>query len=806
MKWMMFIPASLITILLCWMLNGRVGEVPPLGKFFSPFTGFWQNNENGKMSDESLVIPGLRDEVRVVMDDNLVPHIFAKNNHDLFLAQGYIHAKYRLWQMDFQTMAAAGRISEIIGEKALDYDRQQRRFGMVYGAEKTVAVMETDPQSKEAADAYTSGVNAYINSLSERDLPVEYKLLDYKPGLWSNLKCALLLKYMSYDLSGLSSDWKVTNVLKAYGMPAIDSLFTNHPYADDPIIPKGTTWDFQPIPAPAIPGDAVAEAGNPEFDHEPNPLNGSNNWAVSGSKTASGLPILCGDPHLGLNLPSLWYQMQLVSPDYDVSGASLPGVPMIIIGFNRNIAWSETNVDADVLDWYSVQYRDASRKEYFYNHEWKKTTKKAEVIKVRGGKDVIDTVVYTHHGPVVFEKGKSMMRKDFPMGYAMRWLAHDGTMELKTFLLLNKASNYNEYVDALQYFQCPAQNFVYADAANNIAMWVNGKYPLKWKNQGKFLLDGSKPENEWQGYLPHDHDPHVINPERGFVSSNNQTPADDSYPYYLNWRFEVVTRAHRTNERLAGMSNITADSMRLLQFDNRNMIAEFDLDSMAGKTDLRRLDDFQKNIFSKLKQWDRDATASSMEQSVFNLWWKNLTNAIWADELGADSLMYPETDITMNTVHFNINKNWIDNKTTPQVETLGDLATQSFISACDTLRRYFGDNPVAWSWSDVKNTHINHLLRIAAFSRSDMKTSGNAMIVNATGYDHGPSWRMIVELGPKPHAYGIYPGGQSGNPGSPFYDNMINKWAAGEQNEVLILSSPDENNPHIVSATILKSK
>lgn len=800
MKWFLFIPAFIITVALCWMLNSKIGALPPVGKFFSPFNGFWQNNQSNELDAEELKLEGITDEVTILLDENLVPHVFAANHNDLIFAQGFIHAKYRLWQMEFQTLAAAGRVSEIIGERALAYDRQQRRFGMVYGAENTVEAMMKDDECRVAAEAYAAGVNAYISALSDKDLPIEYKLLDYRPEPWTVLKSALLLKYMSYDLAGGSDDWRVTNVLEQFGMGVVDSFYNGSSFVTEPIIPGGTKWDFEPVPLPSAPDHVMAAAADPDFDHEPNRLNGSNNWAVSGTKTASGSPILCGDPHLGLNLPSLWYQMQLVSPDYNVSGATLPGVPMVIIGFNKRIAWSETNVDADVLDWYRVKFRDASKNEYFYNNEWKKTTRRVEVIKVRGAASVADTVVYTHHGPVVVEDGVELVRKDFPAGYAMRWLAHDGTMEMKAFLQLNKAGNYEEYVNALSYFQCPAQNFVYADADNNIAMWVNGKFPLKWKNQGKFLMDGSNPETEWRGFIPHGHDPHVINPERGFVSSANQTPVDASYPYYLNWRFEVATRAFRINERLSVMNNLTADSMRLLQYDNRNTIAGYLLDTMIALTDAQRLGEDQKNVITILHQWDLNADAGSIGQTVFNLWWKNLVNAIWSDELGGDSLLYPQAEITMKMVRSGSHANWVDDKNTEAKESLTDLITQSFAGACDTLKKFYGADPASWQWSMVKNTHVNHLLRIPAFSRSDMQTSGNAQIVNATGYDHGPSWRMIVELGEKPRAFGIYPGGQSGNPGSRFYDNMIEKWARGEQNEMLILSSADEKNSRIVSS------
>ncbi|MBK9730203.1 MAG: penicillin acylase family protein [Chitinophagaceae bacterium] len=805
MKWFRSILLALLCICYCYVLNTKMGDIPPLGKLLSPFNGFWQNNESGKIAETELTITGLIAPVKVVMDNNMVPHIFARNNHDLYLAQGYIHAKYRLWQMEFQTHAAAGRISEIIGAKALPYDRQQRNFGMVYAAENAESNMMADPMMKEAGSAYTEGVNAYIKNLCSKDLPVEYKLLDYKPEPWTTLKCALLLKYMTYDLAGASSDLATSNILKQYGQTAIDSLFNGHAYLSEPIIPAGTTWDFVPLPIPAAPFQVISEVPAVKPDHTPNPDNGSNNWAVSGSKTASGSPILCGDPHLGLNLPSIWYQMQLVSPDCNATGVSLPGVPTVIIGFNDSIAWSETNVDADILDWYSVQFKDDTHKEYFYNNEWKQTTARIEVIKVRGEKDVVDTVFYTQHGPVVTMGDKKLMRTNFPVGYAMRWLGHDHSAELNTFLLLDRAKNYDDYVHAMSFFECPAQNFIYADAANNIAIWVNGKFPLKWKNQGKFLLDGSKPENDWQGWVPHDQDPHVKNPERGFVSSANQLSTDSTYPYYINWQMDAPMRAHRINQQLSGMSGITSEEMRILQYDNKNMVADFVITEMIAGVDETKLNDLQKQQFQLLKNWDLMANTNSTEQTVFNAWWINLKTVIWDDELGKEGLEYPSTDISLQTVKYNINKRWIDNVNTPEIETLQQLINQSYLSAIDSLQKKYGADTKDWQWAQVKNTHVNHLLHIPALSRIPVIAPGNSGIVNATGYDHGPSWRMIIELGNKVKAFGIYPGGQSGNPGSPFYENMIDPWSKGLQNELLILHDEQEKDSRIVSTITLSN-
>ncbi len=799
MKWLAFTFSLTVSVILIWLLSVQLGDLPPVAGFFSPFTGFWQNNEEKSFSSSELRVVGLRDQVIVKMDDNLVPHIFAQNNRDLYFAQGYITAQHRLWQMEFQTYAAAGRVSEIVGVKGLEYDRQQRRFGMVYGAENALKEMENDPASREAAEAYSDGVNAWIHSLSPRDFPVEYKLLNYAPEEWTPLKCALLLKFMTYDLAGRSDDFYATNVLKKYGSPAIDSLFNGKPFITDPIIPQGTPWNFVPVPIPVAPQNYLSDVPPLPFDHQPNPLNGSNNWAVNGSKTATGFPILCGDPHLGLNLPSLWFQIQLVSPDCNVCGVSLPGTPAVIIGFNKHIAWSETNVDADVLDWYSVKFRDVSCNEYFFDNEWRKTSKRIEVIKVRGIGEEKDTIIFTHQGPVVAMQNQKPFFEFVPRGFAMRWLGHDRSTELKSFLLLNRANTYDEYVNALSYFNCPAQNFVYADVQNNIAIWCNGKFPLKWKDQGKFLMDGTNPAYDWHGWIPHEDDPHVENPPRGFVSSANQSLADSTYPFYLNWRFETFSRSHRINERLAEMTHITMDSMRLLQYDEKNLIAENVLPAMLALLDTVKLNDQQQKIKSGLQRWNYVAGAGSMDQTVFSRWWSFLKTAIWDDEFGGEGMMYPETDVTMRTVNGNINREWIDNKKTPAIETLQDVISQSYSGAIDSLNKQYGKNESQWTWAKVKDTHINHLLRIPVFSKTYVNTGGGPGIVNATGSDHGPSWRMIVELGLQPKAFGIYPGGQSGNPGSPFYDNMIQEWSEGKQNELVYLNAVDEINSHLVS-------
>ncbi|MCY7411027.1 MAG: penicillin acylase family protein, partial [Chitinophagales bacterium] len=258
------------------------------------------------------------------------------------------------------------------------------------------------------------------------------------------------------------------------------------------------------------------------------------------------------------------------------------------------------------------------------------------------------------------------------------------------------------------------------------------------------------------------------------------------------------------NERLEQMKNINEDSMRLLQYDEKNMIAAFLKDTLIAQVDESKLNKNQKQLLQSLRAWNNFATAESANQTLFNAWCINLKSGLWEDEFGGKEMIYPTTDISMRTVKFNINRKWVDNSSTPQVETLNELINHTYTATCDSLEREFGGDPEKWEWAMVKKTHVTHLLRIPAFSNTLVYTGGNSGIVNASGSDHGPSWRMIVELGKEPKAYGLYPGGQSGNPGSPFYDNMIEPWSKGEQKELLILHSAEEKNNHIVSSIVLK--
>jgi len=363
MRLVKFVLSLILTIAIFYALDTKLDSIPPIGKFLSPSQGIWQNEHDESITG-NLQIDGLIDDVTVHYDEQLVPHVFAQNDLDLYKAQGYITAKHRFWQMEFQTHASAGRLSEIIGEKALNYDRAQRRKGMIFGAENTLEKMKEDSEILKFLEAYSDGVNSYVNELNSKSLPIEYKLLDYQPEQWSVKKTALLLMYMTDMLCGGDEDLEYTNALREFGKDRFDFLYPDFFDFNDPVIPVETDWSFIDVAQTETPQGELPLDSISEIMEKPDPDNGSNNWAVSGSKSYSGNPILANDPHLGLNLPSIWFVMQLATPKHNSYGATLPGALAIISGFNTHIAWGETNATRDVKDWYKIEFKDNSRTQY----------------------------------------------------------------------------------------------------------------------------------------------------------------------------------------------------------------------------------------------------------------------------------------------------------------------------------------------------------------------------------------------------------------------------------------------------------
>jgi len=795
MRLIKFILSLIITVGLIIIYQFKTGPLPPLGKFFSPFEGFWKNAEKIESPEnQHLQLPGLTGKARIVYDDRLVPHIFADNEEDLYFLQGYVTAQHRLWQMDMQVRVAEGRLAEIIGPTLLQRDIEARRLGMKLGAMRSLEMMKRDKKSAMIINRYSAGVNAWINRLDQASLPLEYKLLDFKPEPWQPVKTALLLKYMANMLTGYDNDFENTNAVKLFGVSEFNRLFPEFPDTLlDPIIPIGTPFypaALQPdTPSVNILKNYTALAYPFE---RPDAGYGSNNWAVSGSRTASGKTLLSNDPHLGLNLPSIWFEIQLECPGMSVYGASIPGAPCVISGFNDSIAWGITNASEDVKDWYTVQFKDKTRKFYRMDNVWKPTSMMPEVFKVRGGKDVIDTIIYTEHGPVALDEKFNKGPETINM--ALRWTAHDPSNELLTFYELNKGADYFDYTQALSHYWCPGQNFVFASATGDIAIWHQGKFVNRWPQQGRFIMDGSRSDTKWQGFIPQEHNPHILNPERGWVSSANQHPTDQTFPYYYSGIFEYF-RNRRINEVLATLNKATATDMMELQNDNFNLCAKEALQILIPHLLQHRLSAPEKSALNYIKNWNLFNDPNEIAPIYFECWWDQFRVELWDEFASGDRLLVePGSFQTIRFIEKYPGSDFIDNKTTATTENLDYLVTTAFHKAIKETEKWKNSNPqTSFTWANFKNTTVTHLSQQAAFSVPGVQTGGNAGIVNATSHKKGASWRMVVSPGTD-EAYGIYPGGQSGNPGSKYYANFIEDWAKGKYFKLLLLKADQQHD------------
>ena len=795
--------STLVLVVLVYFLDHPIGALPPLGQLLSPQHGFWQNAESKDHSySEELTLPGLKGPVQVSFDDRLVPHVFAENDEDLYYVQGYLHAKFRLFQIDLQTRAAEGRASEFAGDKALRFDREQRRLGMRFAAENALNEIEKDPLSKQVFDAYTKGVNAYIDGLTQAELPLEYKLLGVKPDRWSNIRSALLLKMMARNLSsGTEIDLSLTNA-KSVFLP--DELSLLYPQVHDslmPIVPKGTAFaepgitPVRPITADSVFfGKSSKEPVLAEEKERPDPNNGSNNWVVAGSKTQSGAPILCNDPHLELSLPSIWYEMQLHGPNSNTYGVSLPGSPFVIIGFNDSIAWGVTNAQRDVKDYYRVRFRDESKSEYWFDGQWRKSKLRVEAIQVKGKPTVFDTVAYTLMGPVMFDAsfGDSLSKGE---NLAVRWTGHDPSNEGLTFYQLNRAKNYDDYESAIRTFMCPGQNFVFASKSGDIAIWQQGKFPARWPDQGLYVMPGEDSTFFWQGYIPQTENPHAKNPDRGFLESANQRAVDGTYPYFIPGRY-ITPRGITIENTLASMQQVTVQDMMDLHQNYFNTLAEDVRPMLLKYVNRNALNATERRYLEMFEQWDLMADPDSKGQTIYECWFDTLQAAIWRDDLEQvkPSAPWPEEQTTLEwLMRDSTDLKFIDNRLTPQRETLEELVTTTLQITTKVLSEYESQGRL--SWSPFKESSVNHLLRDAlpSFARKKLRVGGNGNIVNAITKSHGPSWRMLIHLTGETEAYGIYPGGQNGNPGSRFYDDYVDTWVSGKYNR-LWLMKPEEVN------------
>jgi len=790
---------SLCTLFLAMALNGSLSfsKMLPLGKVMDPYNGLWQNTRP-LARKLSLNTDHVSKAVSVILDKREVPHIFAENMKDALFAQGYITASNRLFQMDVTARSSGGKLSELFGQRTVKLDKEVRKKGYLASATKN-ADKWRNSENIAYINAYAAGINHYISQLKYRDLPVEYKLTNTRPGAWSLVNSQLIQKSMARTLAGRTEDIQRTNLKSALGDELFNELYPSKNPNDIPVISSEKKYDFTPIYDTFDSTLNVIKTFEHELYKQPEKGLGSNNWAVNGSKSITGNPILCNDPHLQLTLPSIWYELQIHTPEFNAYGVSIPGIPGIVIGFNENIAWGETNVGHDITDWYNIRYESNDKEYYYLDNEKRKIQIQKEIIKVRNAPDIELEVPYTAWGPVIFQS------QDAQNDLAMSWLGNKDidASDYMVFINAMRTKTYAQYLEISKDFMFPAQNFLAADRYGNIGIRVNGLFPAKQQGDGLFVKDGSRSAGGFDTFITREQNPQIINPSSEFVSSANQRSAADDYPYFYNGGFEDY-RGRILHRYLTNNTKMDVEKMKEIQLSVSSLKGKEMLPVLLKKVILSKLSDRERKMLKKLQTWDYNYSANSESATYFHVWNRKVIRATYDEIIGMKdkmSVVFPATWRTTEIIAENASHPIFDDQRTEKIENASDIVTQALIETAEELE---GIEDLAWG--KYRAFKIPHISRIPSFSSNTVITGGNADALNATRNSVGPSWRMIVMTGNQVEAYGIYPGGQSGNPASKHYKNSVEDWANGQYYKLELYNSAKEISNHSSEIIIESSR
>ena len=783
-----------------------------------------------------LEVPGLAGEVEVVRDANGIPQLYADSDADLMRAQGFVHAQERFFEMDFRRHVTAGRLSEIFGAETLQTDQFIRTMGW-----RRVAVREWSllaPATREALTAYAEGVNAYLDQRSPSELAAEYSVLgltglDYTPEEWDPVDSLAWLKAMAWDLRGNMQE-EVDRVLLSldHTQAEIDQLWPAYPYDEHPTIVSGggvvdgvyeqnASGNATRNPRrPAFPAEVVdalervqdSVAAVPDLVGRGRGV-GSNSWVVDGDHSATGMPLLANDPHLGISQPGIWMQMglhcreQTPACGLDVSGFTFSGVPGVIIGHNADIAWGFTNLGPDVTDLFLEQTLGDDR--YLRDGESEPLRTRRETIVVRGDDDVELRVRESVHGPLIsdvsaeFASVGANAPTDEPgdrgSGYAvaLAWTALDPAPTADAILALNRASDWDEFRAAAAEFAVPAQNLVYADREGHIGYQAPGRVPIRRSgNDGTMPVEGWISANDWSGdYIPFDGLPSVLDPEEGFVVTANQAVIDEDYPYLLTRDWDYGYRSTRIREMLEAEGELSVQEMADLQLDTTNPMAERLVPYLL---DVGLPSDYYRQAQDLLRGWDHTQPADSAPAAYFNVVWRTMLDLTFHDELrertwpdGGDRWFEVVSGMLSDPAG-----PWWDDVETDTVETRDDILREALVLARDEMTRLQARDPARWSWGQLHRMDLHNATLGESgvapverfFNRDGWEVGGGSSIVDATswnaveGYDvtAAPSMRMVVSVADWDDSRWINLTGVSGHPTSDHYSDQTELWVRGE--------------------------
>ena len=790
--------------------------------------------------DGELQLSGLDAPVDIYRDQMGIPYIYASTLHDLFFAQGYVHAQDRFWQMDVSRHIGSGRLSEMFGAGQLDTDSFLRTMGWARVAQDELKMLS--PEDLAILQDYSDGVNAYLSDRTGPELSLEYSILGlltpgYKPEPWQPLHSITWGKAMAWDLgkSRLNSEIQRAVLLKTLTPEQLADLYPPYPSTNPYIVN-----DFQrssSLPSPSIQMAQMPEAisllatvsekqKNLDGILGPGGENiGSNNWVISGTLTATGKPLLANDMHLDQQIPSIWYEVSLhchpVSDQcpLEATGFSFAGVPGVVAGHNQRIAWGFTNAAPDVIDLYIEKINPENPNQYEVNGEWVDMTLVEESIKVAGQDEPEKLIVrYTRNGPIVSDTyGPLKQQRDddepnftqkagieLPDNYAisMRWTALEPNQLLQAIFGIDRASNWEDFRSAAANFAVPAQNVVYADVDGNIGYQTPGWIPIRNNGQdGSLPVPGWVDDFQWQGYIPFDELPRSFNPEAGFIATANNAIIGPEYPYLITTDFDRGYRARRITDMIASApAAITVDYLKQIHGDNKDSSAEFLVPALLQ---VELGDDHLAEARSLLNNWDYEVNMDSAPAALYSSFFYHLLERGFRDDLPDE--YWPNGNARWALIVGNLmgqpDSPWWDDKTTTDtVEHFDDIVRLAFADAVSELEGRFGRDTSKWNWGDMHTlTLINSTLGASGvppieglFNRGPFRSSGGNLMVNATGWDASaeapkaytvstyPSERVIYDFSDFNNSIAILTSGQSGHAYHPHYTDMTPLWASIE--------------------------
>jgi len=755
-------------------------------------------------------LPGLNAPVQILRDRWGVPHIYARNTADLFAAQGYVHAQDRLWQMELQRRTGMGRLAEVFGPIALDTDRFVRVLGFNRVVRREAELL--DGEARLVVDAYVRGVNAFI-AQNARRLPIEFGILRLRPQPWQAEDVLVWAKMMALNLS---RDW-MTDLLRARIIAAIGPeraalLEPQYPPTHPLTIPPGVRYNAgMGADALRLAATAAPFAGSSAIGQ------GSNAWAVGGERSSSGRPLLASDPHLMMQVPSLWYENHLSGGDIHVTGASLPGLPCVVIGHNERIAWGLTNGENNVQDLFIERFDPDDPTRYEFQGAWEQATIVREQIVVKGqAEPAIEEVRITRHGPIISSlvpgddgrwtmddsqsdagaTSSSVNRLSSNKALALRWAALEPGENMSAAILLNRAHDWESFRAAVAAWVMPTQNFIYADVEGHIGYTLGGVLPIRAQGDGLLPVPGWTGEYEWTGTIPRDELPHMLDPDEGFAVSANTQIAGDDYPYQLPGEYLPGYRSTRIRQLIAQTPRHDAASFTAIQGDQRSLPG-LDLAALAGR--LPAPTPAARQAREALAAWDGELTAESVGGAIYARLREKLLQEAYrevAEPLGQVAGLGAFAGLPGSAYMWRALPQVLDRLAArddswlPDGRTGDDLLSAAWEATIAELRDELGDDPDEWRYGRYHTLTLRHPLGAAAalaplLNRGPFPMGGDGDTVrmgNAPRQYAGqpfyiaPSYRQICDLSNWDLSLSIHSVGQSGQPGSKHYADLIDAW------------------------------